>query len=108
MTEPRSDIGNAARGENEGIAARQNGLPDLRVVADVSKSGLEIGIRERRAVVGSNHLATEAEAAVDWADGCDLEEHAVGIAMHETGERAFRVIADRVCTLRGMMVELAR
>ena len=48
------------------------------------------------ASVGSDHLAAETEAAVYRADANDLQEHAVGVAVHEAGYRALCMVADRV------------
>ena len=86
----------AALGEHEGIAACQNDLPDGGCGANVVECGCQFGVGEVVAGIGSDHFAAETEAAVDRADAHDLQEHAVGVAVHEAGYRALGVIADRV------------
>jgi len=55
-----------------------------------------------------HHFATEAETAIDRADMDGLEQHAVGIAVHDALDRTMGVVADRVGRLLGTDVELGR
>ena len=67
--------------------------------------------RARRATVPRrrpDHLAAEAEAAIDRTDMDRLEQHAVGIAMHDACDRAVRGVADRIGVLLRLHVELGR
>ena len=72
-----------------------NGSPPVRITSqmagvggDVGERGVEGLVRQRLRTAGPHHLAPEAEAAVDRADVRELEQHAVGIAVHDAGDRA--------------------
>jgi hypothetical protein len=64
--------------------------------------------RARKAALPSNHFAAETEAAIGGADVDRLEQHPVGIAMHDALDRAVDAIADRVARLLGPAGELSR
>ena len=55
-----------------------------------------------------NHLATEAKAAIDRADMDGLEQHAIGIAVHDAFDRAVGTVTDRIGSLLGTDIELGR
>src|SRR6266540_1121630 len=55
-----------------------------------------------------DHLAAEAEPAIHRTDMDELEQHAIGIAVHDAFDRAVRVVADRVGRLLRLLVELGR
>ena len=93
--EPRHHLLEAPRGEHQRIAAGQHDLPDLRMRRDVAERAVEL-LRRQRCGGGSDHLAAEAEAAIHRADVRELEQHAVGIAVHDAFDRAVRIVADRV------------
>src|SRR5260370_38479603 len=72
--------------------------------ADIGHRGVE-----RRAPEGSrasNRLAAETEAAIGCADMDGLEQHPVGIAVHDALDRAMRVVPDRVGHLLRPALEL--
>src|SRR3546814_4545508 len=59
-------------------------FPDIRALRDVIDGGIELfGAQALRS--GADRLAPEAEAAIDRTDIHQLEQHAVGIAVHDTG-----------------------
>ena len=95
-----STIAASRRGEST------SGSPPVRITsqisrmrADIVERGGELRARERAPV--PDHLAAEAEAAIDRADMDRLEQHAVGIAVHDALDRAVRIVADRVGHLLG-------
>ena len=81
------DTAAAARRERQRIAAGEDDLEDLRVRRDIVE-------RRRRpppesgALAEADRLAAKAEAAIDRAHREQLQQHAVGVAMHEAGQRA--------------------
>ncbi len=97
----RADVGDqrgdAARSEDERIAARDDDLEDFRPRADIGERRGDVLGRHRAAL--PDRLAAEAEAAVDRARGNKLQKHAVGIAVDEAGRDLMRVVADRVGAL---------
>jgi hypothetical protein len=64
--------------------------------------GGEIGQRRvelfagQRIAAGADHLAAEAEAAIDRAGMDELEQGTVGIAMHHALDRRMGLVADRI------------
>ncbi len=88
------------RCQHQRIATGQDHFPDLAMAADIGQRRLELG-RCQRLAARPHLLATEAEAAIDRADMQGLQQHAVGIAMHDALDRRARVIADRVAELLG-------
>ena len=48
------------------------------------------------ALAATDRLAPKTKTAVDGTDGQQLQEHAVGIAMHEPRQRRMDVVADRI------------
>ena len=74
---------------------------------DVFDRGVEL-LRGQRFGGGADHLAAEAEAAIDRADVGELEQHAVGIAMHDALDRAMGVVADRVGAFLRLHIEFGR
>jgi hypothetical protein len=90
-----------SRRQHQRIAAGKDHLPDLIVRGDVVERGIEL-LRRQRLGAGADHLAAEAEAAIDGAGRGQLEQHAVGIAVHDAGSRRVGAVADRV----GVLVRL--
>ena len=97
-----------ARRQHQRIAAGQDHLPDFRVRADIIERRRVGLVRQRVLLAGSDHLAAEAEAAIDRADMNELEQHAVGIAMHDACDRRMRVIADRIGALARLASRVRR
>ena len=64
--------------------------------------------RRKPSPSGPDHLAAEAEPAIHRTDIDSLEQHAIGITVHDAFERRERVVGDRIGALVGMLVELAR
>jgi hypothetical protein len=62
---------------------------------DIIERAIEL-LRRQRCSGRADHLAAEAEAAIHCADVCELEQHPVGIAVHDRLDRAVRIVADRV------------
>src|SRR5690606_9402203 len=85
--------------ENERVPASQDDFPDFGMRADVSERRVEFLARKVRFRRRSNHLAAEAEAAIDRAHADDLEQRAVRIAVYDTAHRTFDVIPDRIGAL---------
>ncbi len=79
-------LGDAPRHQHQRIAAGQDHFPDLSVIADIGECRIEFGSRQRLAA-RSHLFAAEAEAAIDRANMQGLQEHAVGIAMHDALDR---------------------
>src|ERR1700730_16036367 len=78
------------------------------MVADVVECGAELFIRQRRALAGPDHLAPEAEAAIDGARGDELQDDAVAVAVDEAREWALEAVADGVVAFLLAAVKLAR
>ena len=76
--------------------------------ADVVERSRQRRLRQPGWLVGADHLAAEAKAAIDRADMRQLEQHAVRIAVHDALDRAVDVIPDRIHQLFGAMIELRR
>ena len=55
-----------------------------------------------------DHLTTEAKTAIDRADMDGLEQHAIGVAVHDALDRAVGTVTDRIGCLLGTDIELAR
>ena len=56
------------RHERERVAAGQHDLPDPRILRDVGESGLQFGLAQRPEPARTDHLPSEAEAAIDGTD----------------------------------------
>ena len=65
--QPRHDLGGAAGREHEGIATGEDDLADLRLRGEIGEGGLQHVAGQRRRLAGTDHLAAEAEAAIDRA-----------------------------------------
>ena len=100
------DAGDAARRKHKRVAPRQDHLEDLGPLADIGERRLESGAVERVALAGADHLAAEAEAAVDGARLHDLQKHAVRVAVDDPRDGRMGVVADRVGALLGSRVQL--
>ena len=70
----------------------------------------QCALRQCALLAGADHLAPKAEPAIDGADMHELEQHAIGIAMHDARDRRMRIIADRVRVLarRGNQLHCTR
>ena len=55
-----------------------------------------MSLGQQIALAATDRLAAETETAVDRTDGQELQEHAVGIAMHKPRQRRMGVVADRI------------
>src|SRR5258707_13852243 len=86
------ELPEASRREHERIAAREDHLPDVIMRADIGDGGVEL--RAREGARASNRLAAETEAAIGCADMDGLEQHAVGIAVHDARDGAMRGVPD--------------
>ncbi len=93
--EAADDRGDPARRQQERVAAGDDDLPDLGMLRDIAEGAVERRRREQ-SVALADLLAAEAEAAIDRADEDRLQEHAVGVAMDEAGQRRPAFVADRV------------
>ena len=102
------DLGKAARRQHQGIAAGQDDLPYLAVRADIVERGRIGLIRQRALLARSDHLAAEAEPAIDRADMHELEQHAIGVAVDDAGHGRMDVIADRIGALGGLRHQFVR
>src|SRR5437879_5677997 len=84
------------------------GMPGSRMRADVAERGAELFSRKRRTSVRADHLAAETEAAVDRTHMYELQQHAIGIAVHDALDRAVGIVADRIGALLRRDRELRR
>ena len=96
-----------ARRQQEGIAAGDDHLPDLRPGADVVERRLELG-RRQAVAAGPDLLAAEAEAAIDRAGMARLQQHAIGIAVDDALDRRKPPVADGIRALLRRRVQLGR
>ena len=76
--------GQAARRQEERVAAGNNDLPNLGMLLDIGQGALEIG-RGEQPLALPDLLAAEAEAAIDRADQNRLQQHPVRVAVHNAG-----------------------
>ena len=106
--EVRHDLGKPPRRQHQGIAAGQDDFPDFRMRADIVQRVLIGAFRKRGRLARSDHLAAKTEPAIHRADMHQLEQHPVGIAMHDAGYRRMRVVADRIGLLAGSNRQLFR
>src|SRR5918993_1429442 len=89
------------------LAAGDDDLPDLRPAFDIGEGSFQ-GLRwERAKPLRPDHLAAEAEAAINGAGVQRLQEHAVGITVDNALDGAVRRVADRVLALAWVPLELA-
>src|SRR5260370_183238 len=65
-------------------------LPDI-----VERAAIGVG-RERGRLARPDHFAAKTEPAIHRADVNHLEQHPIGIAMHDAGDRRMPVIANRL------------
>ncbi len=87
--------------DDQRIAAGEDDLPHLLVGPDVVEGRLQLRLAEH-ALAGADHLAAEAEAAVDRAQVHRLEQQPVRVAVGDPLDRGEGVVADRVgALLRG-------
>src|SRR5262245_65929868 len=94
------ELPETARREHQRIAAREDHLPDLIMGANIGDRGIEL--RAREGARASNRLPAETKAAISCADMDGLEQHPVGIAVHDALDRAMRVEIGRAsCRERG-------
>ena len=87
--------------EHERVAAGDHHLPDLVAGGDVGEGGVELGLGQAALPLRADHLAAEAEAAIDRADVERLQQHPVGIAVDDAGDGRVGLVADRVGPLLG-------
>ena len=95
------------RRQHQRIAAGEDHLPDLRLRANIVERRVEL--RAARAPRRpAHHLAAEAKTAIDRADMERLEQHPVGIAMHDALDRAVRASPIGSARFLGAACELGR
>ncbi len=81
--------------EHQRVAAGQDDLSDIGVLAQPGAGGVEF-LRRQQATIGADLLAAEAEAAIDRADQQRLEQRAVGVAVDDAAHRRERLVGDWV------------
>src|SRR5206468_12082891 len=85
LVECSHDLGDAPGRKEKRIAAGEDHLPDLGMVADVIDGARERLPRQHRWVLTDDFTA-KAKAAIDRAEQNRLQQHAIGIAMHDAGD----------------------
>ena len=91
-----------------------SGSPPVRITSQISRMRADIAergierLRREPLARRADHLAAEAEPAIDRADVDELEQHAIGIAVHDALDRAVRVVADRIGAFPLPALKLAR
>ncbi len=96
--QPFDHLFQPARRDDQRIAAGEDHLPDRRMPRDIVDGGIEL-VRAQAFRTRPYHLAAETETAIDRADIHQLEQHAVGVAVHDAGHRAVRLVANRIAAL---------
>ena len=99
--EPANDRSDAARRQQQRVAAGDDDLPDLGMRGDVIEGAAERR-RLEQPVAPADLLAAEA----DRADQDRLQQHPVRVAMDQAGQRRPALVADRVGPVVGRGVEL--
>src|SRR6266550_7380859 len=79
-----------ARRKYERIAAGEDHLPNFAMRADIGDRGIELCARE--GVCASNHFAAETKAAIGGTDVDRLEQHPVGVPVHDAFNRAMDAV----------------
>ena len=105
--EPADESAQAPRGQDQRIAAGDDHLPDLGPARDVGEGGRKRVGGERAEPLRPDHLAAEAEAAIDRAGVERLQQHAVRIAVHDALDGTVRRVSDRVVVFVRPALELA-
>src|SRR5215468_9115427 len=65
--------------------------------ADIANRGIELCARERP--LAPDHFPAETKAAIGGADMDRLEQHPVGIAMHDASNGTVDLVPDRIADL---------
>ena len=91
--EIRHDLGEPPRRQHQRIAAGQDDFPYFGMGTDIGQRVVVGALRERGRLARSDHFAAKAEPAIHRADMNQLEQHPIGIAMHDAGDR--RIARDR-------------
>lgn len=97
-------FGDPSRRPHERIAAGEDDFPNLFMVSDVGKRGLEVGRRKGPSAV-ADVLAAKTIAAIGRAGVHRHQQHAVAIAVDDPFHGAERRVADRVAVLTGIPVQ---
>src|SRR5882762_220053 len=100
------DIVEPSRGECQRIAAGQNHFPHARVRSHV----VDRAVKRRtlqRFPAAAYHLAAKAESTIYGARMRDLQQYAVGVAVHDTLDGAEGNIADGISALMRQRVQLS-
>ena len=105
--EPRHDVAEPARRQDQRIASRQDHLPQRRLAGDPGDRPLE-RVGRQQAALRPDMRAPEAEPAIDRAGQHRLEQHAIRVAAHHPLDRAPARVAGRVGALAGTVLELGR
>ena len=95
------------RRQHQRIAAGEDDLPDFCMLADIIERRRKRRAIERAGLARPDHFAAEAEAAIDRANLCELEQHAVRIAMHDARHRRMGIIADWIGKLLRARIEFS-
>ena len=103
-----ADLRHAAGREQKWITAGEDDLPDLRVLRDIGERRALLGGGEGTFAVRPHHLAAEAKTAIDRADMQQLQQHAIGVAMHDAFDGRMGMVADRVGMLVWQRIEFAQ
>ena len=106
--ESLDQLAKTTRRHHQRIAARQDHLPDRVFPCDVVERRIERAAGEGLRSARAHDLPSETEAAVDGTHVRQLEEHAVGIAVHDAFDRAQRVVPDRIGAFLRPSIELGR
>src|SRR4029079_1654609 len=82
--------------KHQWVAAGHHHFPDFWALYDIGERCFKRGIRQMRRLTWSDTFAAKTEAAIDRANGCKLQEHAVGVTVHKSWPHLMHVVADRI------------
>src|SRR5260370_3068299 len=86
LIERADNVGEAPRRQDEGIAAGDDHLPELRALANIVVGALERFSAQHPGLFADD-LSAEAKATVDRAQQCRLQQNPVGVAMYHPRNR---------------------
>ncbi len=98
-------LGDAAGRKRQRVAAGQDDLPDRRARPHIVERRGEVG-RAQQARARTDTFAAKAEPAIDRANRDQFDQYPVGIAMHQSVDRAHCIVADWIVALGGMALKL--
>ena len=85
--QPRHGFTQSPRRQDQGIAARDDDLPDGRMLGDIGDRRIQVGSRQRANSLRPHHLAAKTEATIDRAGVIQLQQASVRIAVNDPLER---------------------